>query len=72
MLTVNQGAGDEMGRCVSWCERFPQAGGEVIADAESGVDGYGEYLDEVVLCDQACEYVVCGPFLLNSHWFMRL
>lgn len=51
MLTVNQGAGDEMGRCVSWCERFPQAGGEVIADAESGVDGYGEYLDEVVLCD---------------------
>ena len=60
-----QGSGDEMGGRVSGSERFPQTGGEIVVDAESGVDGYREYLDEVVFCDSAGEYVVCGPFLLT-------
>jgi hypothetical protein len=46
-----QGTSDEMGCSTGWSQRFPPTSGEAVVDAESGFDGYGEYLDTVVLCD---------------------
>ena len=56
-----------MGSCFGWCERLFEAGGKVVVDTESGIDGYGKYLDQVVLCDPAAEYVVCGPITPPNH-----
>lgn len=55
---VKQGTSDEMGHRPCGRQRLLPPRREALPDAESGLDGYGEYLDQVVLHHQTQELSV--------------
>lgn len=58
ILSCVQGTDNEMGSRSRGSNRLPSTSGQVVPDAESGSDGYGFDLDEMVFRNQTAEYAV--------------